>query len=475
MPPPSLNSASRTRVAMKKKRSPRKAEEGVAKPKVSIQPKFEPSVDIMDISSMVLRKENEDVPMDAPSLNEEPATLPEIPQAEPPRGFFDVVSSMVGVGVGVGLPLRASQDSSYAFISQNDAGDEDYEPHTHVAPPPSRTVLTQISDRIGEANKETAILVFGLYMCILLSTTVGYHGYFAPSWLMGLTIHQSNYWSRAETDNGPLKIVFLMGIDGLGHDAWSLLTKYSPKRIQEPTEELLNLNSWFYEFNEAEGWADGMWSVSCSQTHDRDSNVYMDELTEFLIQAKETYSDGGTKVFPLNGWQGDADAESKMTYPDGNAEQDENCRLLQFPNIDSLYAACDAAGVDCAHVVLLYRNFDEHMGVRDIVTLTGMINTIHGQIIDHPERLAACWDFDGGLFGALSLAPVLGYSTRSFASHYKKIYHRLTAETTASVLFDEDEVVSDPAQLKVYRDSLEQAMHRLARSCLAEDDFNEWD
>jgi hypothetical protein len=57
---------------MKKKGSPRKGEEGVAKPKVSIESKYEPSVDIMDISSVVLRKENEDVPLEGPSLNAPP-------------------------------------------------------------------------------------------------------------------------------------------------------------------------------------------------------------------------------------------------------------------------------------------------------------------------------------------------------------------------------------------------------------------
>ena len=125
-----------------------------------------------------------------------------------------------------------------------------------------------------------------------------------------------------------------------------------------------------------------------------------------------------------------------MTYPISKGSDDHEklmgCRLLQYPNLDILYEACDLAGVSCSHI-MIYR--DPYKVLRStvdkrhyegkhqqIVTLTEMLHILQSQMESHPHRLAACWDFDEAAKSAFPVALLFGWDQMiKFTNFYQPL------------------------------------------------------
>ena len=93
---------------------------------------------------------------------------------------------------------------------------------------------------------------------------------------------------------------------------------------------------------------------------------------------------------------------SFQSYPLGYG----SCRFLNYPVIDIFYDACDVAGVRCQHtasfqdpcMVLRSTSMNHEFTPKSdqLKIIQSMLNIVRGQLLSHPDRLAACWDSDSG-------------------------------------------------------------------------------
>mmetsp|Transcript_22995 Transcript_22995/g.49824 ORF Transcript_22995/g.49824 Transcript_22995/m.49824 type:complete len:202 (-) Transcript_22995:148-753(-) len=120
-----------------------------------------------------------------------------------------------------------------------------------------------------------------------------------------------------------------------------------------------------------------------------------------------------------------------FSYPFGT---DEGCRAVSYPDLSLLYRVCEAARVDCKHI-LLYRDamsviksttVNRHFSEtgNQIKTLSSMLGVLRTQNMDHYDKLAACWDYDTSE-GIDEIFELLGWrSKEEFRENFSQLFHQ---------------------------------------------------
>ena len=196
--------------------------------------------------------------------------------------------------------------------------------------------------------------------------------------------------------------IFLVAIEGSGHHINQALFEKSPAmeritklRVQPLVRDVLES---LYKNKDK---SNGLFSAP-SGTHAPDGASIVAALVKKLriVDARigEASFPGSTMV-PLNAGGIALGTTGMMSYTNFLGRD----RALQYPDIHALYHACDAAGVSCRHVILtrdpyavirsttMNREFSsKHQAIQ---LYTAMLDVIFAQMLAHPDRLAACWEY----------------------------------------------------------------------------------
>jgi hypothetical protein len=201
------------------------------------------------------------------------------------------------------------------------------------------------------------------------------------------------------------RFVFHIGIEGTGHHLLSQILPQSPLLKDLPKsvlDALVNLKA--------------LMGPSLSKTdcgHDLNSMNNVTKQFDSLVQAFQNaenhladYLAGEDRLFkpngrplsvPLNAFLQQGNQQS---YP---MSKDPVCRKIHYPDIDMMYAACDAANVMCAHVYL-YR--DPYQIIQSSTHKRGfntnileaaklyytMLSVIYAQMAAFDHRTLGCWN-----------------------------------------------------------------------------------
>ena len=305
----------------------------------------------------------------------------------------------------------------------------------------------------------------------------------------------------------PAVFLFVMGLEGTGHHLFQKVYKKSPS--------FKRLSGWGFvqdgKYGQIMGslWnqrnpASGVWNAHCSifaapdnsKGRGRDGNGNRPEMdqangTELVLRLAKSLREMDTAIrlnhMPLRDGDKTVVALSAVTVKRGNRAPGQGmisypnlkgqCRFIDYPDINILYDACDRAEVDCSHIVIhrdahsvirstvLRRHFSE-MPVQ-IKLYTTLLNVIHSQIFDHPERLASCWDYsvgaegvnsgDGG--GIAAMGRLLGWSEVEFREFYGQIYN-VSAPMNDTT---KEEIVGDA--MRPFMGAMVRASDRVKNSC----------
>ena len=151
-------------------------------------------------------------------------------------------------------------------------------------------------------------------------------------------------------------------------------------------------------------------------------------------------------------------------------------RALQFPNLDILYQACDVAGVQCQHSVVVldpYRvlrstSMNRHFASRHVqlTTLASMQHVILSQMMAYPDRLVACWEADTET--PQRLGELFGWTDPNvFEDAYSEMFIVPSPITDS----DRKEITKDN-HLKVYMDGMVASNNRIKELCLKQLEIN---
>ena len=155
-----------------------------------------------------------------------------------------------------------------------------------------------------------------------------------------------------------------------------------------------------------------------------------------------------------------------MSYPSFGGP----CRLLQYPDINSLYKACHEAGVWCEHILIYREAYDiiksttinRHFALtkqHHIKMMTSMLNIINSQLLGNPNQLATCWNYGSSDGGAEDVGALLGVERSNFTSFYSSIYR------AKPPLSNDEKLKIVPKELQVYMDSMIQANEQVWTTC----------
>mmetsp|Transcript_23705 Transcript_23705/g.42758 ORF Transcript_23705/g.42758 Transcript_23705/m.42758 type:complete len:487 (-) Transcript_23705:268-1728(-) len=432
-------------------------------------------------------------------------------------------------------PPTSSPPSTTSSIGDGSAGEEEVEPqqrrpysdnpdqdNTPSGEYPRSTDLNGYyygneEDMAAEESvlKRNFLVLFSLVMLgLAFGIKSAQAGWQLPSFLaLGSSTYVNAPWWKDDLEDWVpsgtpqvAKFVFLVGVEGAGHHMFQSIYKESPAMEQLEDWNIFpnDVERLHYALYHDVRTTGGLFSAPCPPTQEamaRGAKMEPDgkDLLEYLVSilkdvnaklnVKHTENPGtlpATTAIALNSLQPhesqrDEDDHSfehsgMMTYPNGKETENDNeygygCRLLQYPNLDLLYKACDLAGVDCVHAVIFRdahkviqstvdnRNFEGKQ--RQIVTLTEMLHIIEAQLQSHPNRLAACWDFDSDMAAnSYPVAKLFGWNRMvQFSNFYQSILG------TPSPLTPEEKLDIVPDSLRIYMTSMENAMDRLAATC----------
>lgn len=141
---------------------------------------------------------------------------------------------------------------------------------------------------------------------------------------------------------------------------------------------------------------------------------------------------------------------------------------MQYPDIGILYDACDQANVTCGHIYIardpysiiksttIKRKFNPST-LEAIKMYTGMLSVIYMQMLDFPDRTAACWRYEIPS-DALEIGRILGWQNRTvFENAYAAIY-KTPSEPDRSVI---------PEQFGHYMKSMIRLHNQVLDLCMA--------
>jgi len=299
----------------------------------------------------------------------------------------------------------------------------------------------------------------------------------------------------------PVVFQFLVGLEGTGHHLHQDIYKQSPmnERLntyglmpdltrltlsmwnrKEPLDALFSATTATSENNEDEWWL--------QEDADIDGGRLFDNLVDHLKRIeqkalgkiktdKESLPFGADLVVAFNsGSIGTRNGVSPfLSYPllFGPA------RALQYPDLDIIYDACDAAGVRCQHAVsyrdpfrvLKSTSMNRQFSSRHIQlqTLNSMLKIVQGQMLSHPDRLVACWESDKGLSGGVQdLGRLFGWDDpKLFGDFYSQIF----VEPKALSEEERMEITRDK-KLEIYMKSMVKSMSTIKALCHQQLDSN---
>ena len=167
---------------------------------------------------------------------------------------------------------------------------------------------------------------------------------------------------------------------------------------------------------------------------------------------------------------------SMVSYPTDLGD----CRHLHYPDLDSLYTACDEANVTCGHVYLYRDPYDIVRSTHQkrsfnptILSATklyySMLNIIFAQFTAHEHRTLACWGFYDANATAAELwnrvQTLFGWTDAEFATVKQRIHpHPSHPNRTAIV----------PTELDIYMQSMVRAHDRTLQLCRKQVRQNGW-
>lgn len=216
-----------------------------------------------------------------------------------------------------------------------------------------------------------------------------------------------------------VRFVFFMGLEGSGHDRIKQYVRYTStslklnqlglrETIRDLQDALYSSAGLFFLHCRLRGYQSEIQLNLTSQepAHPIRIGGMTPKRLEYLNVAKAfqrvillfqnvSHSLGGHNInVPLNA---DGYIAPAGTYP----QDHDSCRRLKHPNLDLLYYACHASGVDCRHIYL-------HRGSTHLMThvdapnrapklsaihlYTTLLNVMFAQLAKYPSSVLACLD-----------------------------------------------------------------------------------
>jgi len=199
--------------------------------------------------------------------------------------------------------------------------------------------------------------------------------------------------SSAQDDS--IQFVFVIGLEGSGHH---ILRAVFPESPAFQRKEAMGLGQVTHDLRRLV-YPHGIWEGVCTDlAQEADGQTAFDNLVQAFQtthqQARDANAENEPLMIALNACEGG----TMQSYP--NLAGD--CRPFHYPDMDALYAACDAAGVQCGHIYLYRdpyevihsaqrRNFNPSV-IDGIKLYYSMLGVILSQLHGHPERTLACWN-----------------------------------------------------------------------------------
>lgn len=342
-----------------------------------------------------------------------------------------------------------------------------------------------------------------------------------------------------EPDDPEVKFVFFMGLEGTGHDSFEELYSASPSRTKLEgwgvfPGRVADVANALYDERD---YAKGLWSAPCVEemegdeaalngtalllgVADRLQSIYGEVRSFVERERNSTAADsppqnladalrgGGARkdppvAVPLNAVRSLVPGMGHTVYP--TFRPGSTCRSVAYPDLDSLYGACDVAGVTCEHVLgyvdpyslaaFLRRGGSDRAGGkaadREMATIMAhlslMLDAMRIQIEDHPDRIAACWNLDASIprnetfrvddetgtevfdtsdsidwgGGVKDVGELLGWRDPEEFAEY--VYDELYAENPP--MTEEEKEREVPSELEVYMSAVVRANERLVLTC----------
>lgn len=204
-----------------------------------------------------------------------------------------------------------------------------------------------------------------------------------------------------------IKILFIMGIEGTGHQLFEELALVSPalQRMQDlqiHPQDTKNLTTLV-----GDGRA-SLWMAPCNAHGTKEDGLSVPRIQKQVVDLlqsmeykaqKETddidEDSANTLTIPFNVIKA---SPTKLSYPNMAGP----CRALQHPNLDVWYETCNLAGIKCEHVYIyrdpyefLYSTVEKRKYnpslLQAIHLYTTMLNTVHMQLLIHADRTAGCF------------------------------------------------------------------------------------
>jgi len=215
---------------------------------------------------------------------------------------------------------------------------------------------------------------------------------------------------------GPVRFLFFVGIEGVGHHVVKSLARKSPlwQYLQRTglLGDLTALTRSMYPLGDG-----GLFYSHCKVNADPEAvgkqrrrvielfRTVSANLTTALSLDGEDEERGGRPVFtiPLNAV--DYFFDEMASYPQDGGP----CRSLKYPALELLYDVCAEAGVRCQHAYLyrdpyavlrsttFKRHFNKNGALQAIKLYTTMLHVIYSQFSRYgPSRAVGCYDLFAG-------------------------------------------------------------------------------
>jgi hypothetical protein len=298
------------------------------------------------------------------------------------------------------------------------------------------------------------------------------HGAVGRAWTKQSSATLSD--SHLQIDDGKIKFLFFMGLEGTGHHMIRALIMNSPikRQIQQ-----LRLEPYLGELQEAlyhdKNKSKALWSLPCEKNGEYSQDRPMDHVVNILKRISQTTARNSslTAAFsiPINCFVFKKGAPvGMMSYPNYRGA----CYSLQYPNVELLQRCCLAANVTCAYIYLyrdpfamvhsttVKRNY--HNVSTAIQLYTGLYNVLEYQLRMIAPSLLLCHDYDNE--PSWELGRVLGWPINN-ETGFHDMQNRVMKHPPPLSQQEKQKLV--PRELEPYMQSLLQAHEQAKRTCLA--------
>jgi len=265
--------------------------------------------------------------------------------------------------------------------------------------------------------------------------------------------------------------VFLVATEGSGHHMYSVLCEKSPSRDRingELSKDIKSLTSLLYDHKDK---SSALFSAPSSIENSNklvNGTFVVEGIVSKLQSIEEMIKNASyptTTTIPLNAVK--AFKTGMMSYPNYGGID----KILQYPDLSTLYYACTLAGVSCRHVVLTRDPYDVIRStttrrkffkskIKAIQSYITMLGVILAQMTMYPDQLAACWEYNAEGSDNEQLGTIMGWSDHM---HFKKSYASIFRESHVLNATERLELV--PTELEVYMLSMEKTTETIQKTC----------